>query len=313
LNEAVTAARAGVTAVVVGYNSARHLAALGRALTAGSVAPDVMLLVDNASTDDTVFHARAAGFDVYETGSNRGFGAACNEGLRLASTEFVLICNPDVRPSPDALELLVGALSRRPTAAIAGAACDRPGYARRFSTIGGNVWGFLPGWLQRRLKRLSPEAPVESGDAHVVDYVVGAFMLCRVAALREVDGFDERFFLYSEEEDLCRRLAQCGWQTLLLPEVDVAHEDRGSSEGVEQAVMASFYLHSVYRYYRKHRSRLYAELARCALSACVALDRAYRGLTRKRQVYGPGTATAPFRSMDSVRRDLARRAGRRPV
>jgi N-acetylglucosaminyl-diphospho-decaprenol L-rhamnosyltransferase len=303
----------GVTAVVVGYNSARHLADLGRALTAGSVVPDAMLLVDNASTDDTVPRARAAGFDVYETGSNRGFGAACNAGLRLASTEFVLICNPDVRPSPSALELLVGALSRHPTAAIAGAACDRPGHARRFSTIGGNVWGFLPGWMQRRLKRLSPEAPVGPGEAHVVDYVVGAFMLVRVAALREVDGFDERFFLYSEEEDLCRRLGERGWRTLLLPDVDVAHEDRGSSEGVERAVMASFYLHSLYWHYRKHRSRPYAELARLILSACVAFDRAYRGLTRKRQVYGPGTATAPFRRIDSVRRDVARRAGEPPA
>lgn len=302
-----------MTAVVVGYNSARHLADLGRALASGSVAPEVMLLVDNASTDDTAPRARTAGFDVYETGSNKGFGAACNEGLRLASTELVLICNPDVRPSPTALELLIGALSRHPTAAIAGAACDRPGHARRFSTIGGNVWGFLPAWLQRRLKRLSPEVPIAPGEAHVVDYVVGAFMLCRVAALRSVDGFDERFFLYSEEEDLCRRLGERGWQTLLLPDVEVAHEDRGSSEGVEQTVMASFYLHSVYRYYRKHRSRLYAELARCILSACVTVDRAYRGITRKRQVYGPGTATAPFRSIDSIRRELDRRAGRHPA
>lgn len=306
-----TPALSGVTAVVVGYNSARHLDSLAQALRGGSLAPDRLLLVDNDSADETVASARMAGFDVHETGRNDGFGAACNEGLRLADGDFVLICNPDVRPGRDAVKLLWAALRASPRAAIAGAACDRPLHARRFSTIAGNVWGFLPGGLQRSLERLSPEVPVASKGPQPVDYVVGAFMLCRAQALADVGGFDDGFFLYSEEEDLCRRLAERGWQTLLVPEVEVGHEDRGSSEGVRKSAMAAFYLHSVYRYYRKHRSRGYAELARCVLAACVLLDRAYRALARRPQVYEPGTAAAPFRDIDALRRELGTRGGRR--
>jgi GT2 family glycosyltransferase len=298
-------ASSGVTAVVVGYNSARHLAGLATALRGGSVIPDALLLVDNDSADDTIASGKDAGYQVHATGRNDGFGAACNHGLHLAKTQYVLICNPDVRPAPDALALLLRALSDSPRAAIAGAPCDRPLHARRFSTIAGNAWGFLPGALQRRLPRLSSEVPIAPGGPQSVDYVVGAFMLCRVRALLEVGGFDERFFLYSEEEDLCRRLGERGWRTLIVPGVDVGHEDRGSSEGVRKSAMASFYLHSVYRYYRNHRSRPYAELARCVMAACVLLDRAYRGLARRPQVYARQSAMAPFRNIDALRRSLA--------
>ncbi len=301
-----------MTVVVVSHNSARHLSVLGRALASGSLAPDRMLVVDNASVDDTVTRARLAGFDVHETGSNDGFGAACNVALHMTDTEFVLICNPDILPSLTALEQLVAALTATTTAAVAGAAFDRPFQARRFSRLSGTLWSFLPGWLQRPLKRFSVEIPVDpSKDQVVVDYVVGAFMLCRAAALRLVGGFDERFFLYSEEEDLCRRLGERGWQTIFVPHVTLTHKHSTSSEGVDGAVMAPFRFHSLYWYYRRYHSRRYAEFSRFTISMCVTIDRAYRALTRQRQVYGPRTAIAAFRSTDSIRRAHTRSSARR--
>lgn len=298
----------GVTAVVITYNSARHLPTLGRALACGSMVPARMLAVDNDSADDTVAQARLAGFELHETGANDGFGAACNTALRLVDTDFLLICNPDVRPSPTALKQLVDTLTETGTAAIAGVALDEPFQARQFSQLTGNLWSFLPGWLQLPLKRFERRVSVDPGEEHVVvDYVAGALMLCRVAALRSVGGFDERFFLYSEEEDLCRRLGEHGWQTVLVPSVTAVHQHSTSSEGVDRAVMAPFRFHSLYWYYRKYHSRPYAELARCLLSICVIIDRGYRALTGQHQVYGPSTAMAPFRSLDWVRRDFARR------
>ena len=303
---------AEVTAVVVTYNSARHLEALGCALTSCPLRPRRMLAVDNASTDDTVVRAKAAGFEVLETGSNDGFGAACNVGLRAASTEFVLFCNPDVRPSPDALGRLVTALVDNPTAAIAGVAFDNPYLARRFSTMAGGIWIFLPRSLQRPLRRFGIDMSIDlTSEQVVVDYVMGAFMLCRVAPLRLVDGFDERFFLYCEEEDLCRRLGEIGWQTLLVLTARATHETSTSSEGTDGKAMAPFLLHSLYWYYRKYHTRIYAEFARCVLSACVAIDRGYRAVTHKEQAYGPGTARAPFRSINSLRWESDRRAANR--
>jgi GT2 family glycosyltransferase len=124
-----------------------------------------------------------------------------------------------------------------------------------------------------------------------------------------VGGFDERFFLYSEEEDLCRRLETDGWKTLFVPSVTVAHRHSTSTNGVNAAAMATFRFHSLHAYYRKHRSPLYAELARVAIATCILVDRAYRTLTRQRQVYGPGAVTGAFRRIDFVRRDWERRHG----
>lgn len=293
-----------MTAVVVTHNSARHLAELGRALSAGSLAPSRALVVDNLSADDTVEQARAAGFEVLETGANRGFGAGCNAGLRATRTELVLFCNPDVRPSPTALERVAAALAGTSSAAIAGAVLGEHVRPRGFSRISKNVAGFLPEQLLERLRRLrGGTAPGGYGGSElVVDYVEGAFLLCRVEPLRSVEGFDEDFFLYCEEEDLSRRLLARGWQTLLVPAAVVSHEQRGSSAGFGSAAMAPFFTHSLYRYYRKYHSRGYAELARCVLAACVLLDRGYRAVTRQPQRYGRGAAQAPFRSAEWLHR-----------
>jgi N-acetylglucosaminyl-diphospho-decaprenol L-rhamnosyltransferase len=299
----------GVTAVVVAHNSARHLAALAGALSAGTLAPTRMLAVDNLSADDTVERARAAGFEVIETGTNDGFGAGCNAGLLAAQTEFVLFCNPDVRPSPTALERLAAALADDPTAAIAGAVLGEDVRPRGFSRISKNVAGFLPERLLSLARALRPKTPAGSSDANasrnaslLVDYAEGAFLLCRVAPLRSVEGFDERFFLYCEEEDLSRRLSERGWRTLLVVTARVSHEQRGSSDGFGAAAMAPFFTHSLYWYYRKYHSRPYAELARVVLAACVTVDRACRAIARQPQMYGRGAAIAPFRSATSVRR-----------
>lgn len=300
-----------VAVVVVTYNSARHLEALRIALSSGSVVPSRMLVVDNASQDDTVDRAVSAGFEVLEAGSNDGFGAGCNAGLHVITNEFVLICNPDVAPSSEALERLLIALKKTPNAAIAGAAFDEALPARKFIRITGQIVSFLP-------KRISCKFPLrryecrlqidQSQEQVVVDYAVGAFILCRSSALKSVGGFDERFFLYFEEDDLARRLAERGWLSLLVPAAFVAHEHNASSEGLDGPMMTPFRLHSAYLYYCKHHSRIYAEFARCILAVGVTLDRIYRRLAGRKQVYGAGTATAAFRSIESIRGDHERRA-----
>jgi N-acetylglucosaminyl-diphospho-decaprenol L-rhamnosyltransferase len=303
-----------VTVVVVTHNSAGHMVPLGGVLKSGCVLAARMLVIDNASIDGTGAEAEAAGFEVIRTTINNGFGAGCNIGLHAAATEFVIFCNPDARPAPHALERLVDALRARPMAAIAGPASSFPVEARGFARIGGDMWGFLPPWLQRRASRFASRVPVDRSQNNVaVDYVNGALIACRAEALRQAGGFDERFFLYSEEEDLCRRLAAHGWETLLVPAATIDHKASTSSTSVDEAVMAPFRFHSLYWYYRKYHPRPYAEMARAVHAACVTFDRIYRLLTRQRQVYGPGTALAPFRNIASVRRRHEQRPTKRPV
>jgi GT2 family glycosyltransferase len=291
-----------LSVVLVTFESARHLPELARALRSTSVTPHRVLVVDNASRDGTVALARAEGFEVIESASNDGFGAACNRALGLLDTPYVLFCNPDVRPSPEAIELLLRALEHAPGAASAGPALGGHAGVRRFSRLSASIASFLPGRIYGLLDRRAPTASLgPTAEPVAVDYVEGAFMLCRAEALRSVGGFDERFFLYHEEEDLCRRLGEAGWQTLLVPRAVAAHSQGTSSEGVAAGAMCAFRLHSLYWYHRRYHSRAYAELSRAAVALCVGCDRACRALARRAQVYPPGTALAAFHSIDALR------------
>jgi N-acetylglucosaminyl-diphospho-decaprenol L-rhamnosyltransferase len=298
-----TAGDCSVTAVIATYNSSRHLAPLAKLMATWSVRPGRTLIVDNASTDNTPEIAGANGLEVLRNSQNRGFGAACNKGLQIAGTEYVLLCNPDVRPASDALAALLNALAETPSAAVAGASLGNEPAARRFSRLTASIAGFLPRRVYRGLKGARRERTPAAGVERlpVVDYVEGAFMLCRVAALRSVGGFDERFFLYHEEEDLCRRLAERGWLTLLVPGAQAEHDHGSSSEGVGEGAMTAFRLHSLYWYHRKYHPRAYAELARLAVAACVLSDRLCRALTRRRQIYSAGAASAAFSSIGALR------------
>jgi N-acetylglucosaminyl-diphospho-decaprenol L-rhamnosyltransferase len=303
-----------VAVVVVSHNSSRHLAKLGEQLAAGTTVPARKVVVDNASRDGSPKVAAAAGFEVIETGRNDGFGAGCNAGLRAVENEFVLFCNPDIEPAPEAIEQLLSTLRKVPDAAIAGGDFDEERPGRRFARISGHIVGFLPGTINRRpaLARLERRFEIDrSAPYATVDYAVGAFILCRTAPVREIGGFDESFFLYFEEVDLALRLSRRGWKSLLVPSARVAHEHGASSEGVDAPTMTSFRMHSAYLYYRKHFPRPYAELARLVLAAGVLGDRAYRTLRGRPQVYGRGAATAPFRSLADVRRAHALGAGPR--
>lgn len=303
----VASARSSVTAVVVSYNSAHHLARLGNALKAGSIAPSRLLLIDNASRDASVACGAAAGFEVRKLDENIGFGAACNVGWRAASTEYVLFCNPDALPANDAVERLVDALASSTTAAIAGASSRHPGEARRFSRLSSNIWQFWPPWVKRRTRHYGPTVPIETSAPHaVVDFVEGAFILCRVDALRAVGGFDEQFFLYSEEEDLARRLRNAGWDSLLVPSAIVTHGRSESSINGSKSAMAPYRFHSLYWYYRRYHPRWYAECARCVLAVCVVLDRMYRRLLREPQLYDASTPLAAFRDIGALRRSYER-------
>jgi GT2 family glycosyltransferase len=300
-----------ITAIVVSYNSGQHIRGLAHALTHSKVVPRRWLLIDNDSSDDSVQAGEAAGFEVHRLNENRGFGGGCNVGLNAATTELVLFCNPDVLPADDALGRLVAALATAPDAAIVGAALQDPPQARRFSRLSSNLWQFLPRSMKRVASSCSPATQVDvKSPAIVVDFAEGALILARTDALRSVGGFDESFFLYSEEEDLSRRLRQRRWVTLMVPSARASHAVSKSSAGVDRAIMASFRFHSLYWYYRRYHGRWYAECARCLLAFCVMLDRGYRRVRGEPHLYSAASAVAAFRDINTIRRDHERQMRR---
>ena len=204
----------GITPVLVTYNSS---AILPWSLPALAGCPAVVI-VDNASADDTVERARALlpQAQIIRAGGNLGFGRANNLGIAAVRTDHALLLNPDARLAPGALQALHEAAARWPEAAIiAPVLYDAPGV----------VGDFFRGPFGAPASKPPPEP---AGDL-CAEFVTGAAMLLNLPRLREVGLFDPWFFLYFEDDDLCLRVRRAGHPIIVAQAARVEHHVRQSS------------------------------------------------------------------------------------
>ncbi|MDO9611961.1 MAG: glycosyltransferase family 2 protein [Serpentinimonas sp.] len=204
-----------VTVVVVTYNSAHCLPALAHLLRH---CPHVRV-VDNASADGCAAAATALlpHASVQALERNLGFGAANNRGLERVQTEFALLLNPDCELEPAALAQLVRSADAYPEAAVVAPQLTDPrGKAEINYRWPHTLW--------------PSKGPAATGAA-CVGFVCGAAMLLRLARFADIGFFDERFFLYYEDDDLCLRLFQLQRPMILDPACSALHRSRGSVRG----------------------------------------------------------------------------------
>lgn len=250
--------------VIVNYNGGAELA---RALQ--SVAHDAGahtwegLVVDNASTDGSadVAEAFAPRVMLVRNQQNVGFGRAVNQAIARTSAPFVLVMNPDCWVRPGAIETLMGELVRDAACAVVGPRILDPDGAEQGSARGDP--DMLTGLFGRTapLRRWWPglsvsrrnvvAAPPASGESVVVDWVSGACFMARRQAIEAVRGFDERYFLYWEDADLCRRLRAAGHRVRYVPAATAVHQVGRSSGTVRAAAIRAFH-ESAYLYYATH-------------------------------------------------------------
>jgi len=224
-----------VAAVVVNYKTAALTVACVASLRADGV--DEVVVVDSGSGDDT--GERLAASDAAAVfvplAHNPGYGAAANAGVRRTSAPTVLIANADLVVRPGTVAALASALAADPCLAVVGPRIDRPDgtrypSARAFPSLLDALGHGFAGLLttdnpwSRRYLRSDQEAPGPS------DWVSGACFAARREALDSVGGFDEGYFMFMEDVDLCWRLRRAGW--------DVAYEPAGVVTHVEGASRA---------------------------------------------------------------------------
>jgi GT2 family glycosyltransferase len=233
-----------VSVIIVAHENAATLgAALGPLHESAHV--DRIVVIDNASSDDSVARAASADADeVVALDGNLGFAAGVNRGLCTCDSEFVLLLNPDASIAPGDLDRLVAALCAQPDAVAAGPMLEDPdglptSGAHRFSTVWNRLalelpWFWRHDWFTSRL----PAGTVEraAGRTLSVDYVWGAAVLVRRDFLLAIGGLDERFFLYHEDEDLGRQARAQGGLVLLVTGACAQHIGEVSSGG--DAVLA---------------------------------------------------------------------------
>jgi GT2 family glycosyltransferase len=266
--------------VIVSYRSKRLLRECLRSLRDHPASGGMTVrVVDNASADGTAEMVRREFPEVILTVEplNVGFGAASNIAIRAGSAPYVLCLNPDTQVTAGALDRMVGLMEERIKLGISGCRLVlRDGtfdYAakRSFPTPVSALGHFTGIGRQRDSGLLAAyRAPeVESGP---VDAVNGAFMLMRRSALDEVGLFDEGYWMYMEDLDLCFRFAQAGWVTWYEPSVTVIHIKAGSSGTVRSPRLNYAFHYGMYRFYRKY----YAPSRSKVLSAAI-----YSGISVK--------------------------------
>lgn len=255
-----------VTAILVNYNAGpelrQALQSIALELTGQSWEG---IVVDNASSDGSAAIAREFGPEVrlVQNAENIGFARGVNRGLMLASAPLVLIMNPDSRLLPGAMATLRRELERHETCALVGPCILDPD-----GTVQGNARGdpdMFTGLFGRTtfLRRLLPDLPVSKRNvltdeptragkaSSKIDWVSGACMLARRDALGKIGGFDERYFLYWEDADLCRRLRTHGFHVRYVPGAMAVHRVGHSSRKVRAAATRAFH-DSAYLYYTTH-------------------------------------------------------------
>jgi len=268
--------RPRLSVIIVSYNTRSLLADCLASVAAEPLPPDEVIVVDNASADESAALVREQfpHVQVIANTENRGFAAACNQGLRLANGDFLCLLNPDTRLFPGALDALTNFLDAHPAVGVVGptllhADGTYQHAAFRFPTLPMALLDFFP--LNHRLlnSRLNGRYSFSLYEhPFAMDHPLGACLLVRREACAAVGLLDERFFMYCEEIDWCRRIKQAGWEIMHVPGARVVHH---GGQSTQQAAGHMFVeLHrSRFRLFAKHNSRRYQWAARAIVAVGV--------------------------------------------
>ena len=255
-------ATADVAVVIVNYDSGDDVSRAVRSVhdAAGDARVDIVV-VDNGSRDGSADRAEAAfpGLRVVRNERNLGFPSAANIGMRATTAPWVFLLNPDARVTAGTLGGLLKLAGDRPEAGVIGvltrggdgavypSARKVPTYAE--ATLHAFVSPFRPDNRWTRAYRLDGW---DRRSERSVDWVSGSSMLLRRAALDHVGLFDEGFFMYVEDLDLCTRMRQAKWDVWFTPELEVTHIGGTATRGKRRMTLE--HSRSMYRYFVKHRS-----------------------------------------------------------
>lgn len=283
-----------VLTVVLNYKTPElTLRAVEAALREMEGMAGAITVVDNDSGDGSYEMIQKAAQErgwsrvrVLQSGRNGGYGAGNNFGVRQglpdgSVPDYIYILNSDAFPQPGAIKVLLEHLQSHPQAGFAGSRIHGEDgvyhqTAFRFPTVFSEFESAAAtGPISRLLKRYIVPLP-EPLKTQTVDWMAGASLMVRYRVFEETQGFDERFFLYFEETDLCLRARQSGWTCVYLPESRVMHIGSVSTGMKTWKRMPAFWFDSRLWYFTKNHGVLYAGTATVAYLAGATLSRLRR-------------------------------------
>lgn len=256
-----------IAVVIINYNTCQELQAC-----IGSIKPEdasEVVVVDNNSSDGSVEMVRSKypWVTLLANKANVGYGAAANQAIANSTARYVVLLNSDTRLQPGSLKALSHYLDQHPRAAIVGPRLEGSDGTLQASCypfptpldtflenstcavfFGRLIRRYVPGIRGLYWRTWSHDSP------RIVPWLKGAALAIRREAFNAVGGFDESFFLYFEDADLCCRMKNAGWQVHFAPVTTVVHVGGASTEQV-RADMTAQLLHSTDLFYQRHSSR----------------------------------------------------------
>jgi len=227
-----------------------------------------VILIDNASSDGSVeaIQDQFPEVKIISNNENTGFSRANNQGIQIAGGSYVLLLNSDTVIEATTLDTMIRYMETHPKVGASGCklilpdgtlddACKR-GFPTPLASFY-YAFGFSkrhpsdPKYNQYKLTHLDPD------QEHVVDCLVGAFMMVREEVIEQVGGLDEEFFMYGEDIDWCYRIKDAGWKITYYPKTTVIHYKGASSRKKPNKIIYEFH-RAMVLFHRKHYARKYS-------------------------------------------------------
>lgn len=275
-----------IAVVIVSYNTRELLLeCLASVIESARQIPAEIITVDNDSKDGSAEAVRELYPDVKIIANrvNLGFGAACNQAIKASRAPFILLLNSDARVTTESLRILYNSVALNEGCGASGCRLvDDKGCktvnTRNFLTPFNQaleLTGITKYIGSRHLSRTyHPGAASKPADCSV-DWIDGACLMLKREALDQIGLFDEQFFMYSEDEDLCMRLRKRGWSICYSDEATAVHYGGRSSVKNRCELLRQFYFSQMLFLY-KHRSQVSVLLFAVAMIMVLAIKRAFR-------------------------------------
>lgn len=235
--------RLDLSVIIVSYNTADFLGRCLNSVASQSSVNSEVIVVDNCSQDGSpdFLRKKFPWVKLIANDRNLGFSQANNQALKICKGRYVYYLNPDTEVQPNAFGKMVDFMDSHPDVGLAGTRLVYPD-----GSLQPSVEKRYPGqrYTQNELKDLK-------GD---IAWVLGASMIARQALIRTLEGFDENFFLYGEDLDLCLRIRRAGWIIGHIPEAEVIHWEGQSERGNLPVEVWEKKIKAEFGFYRKHYS-----------------------------------------------------------
>jgi GT2 family glycosyltransferase len=267
-----------VSVVIVNWNAGEYLTRAVASVFADPFPGAVeVLVVDNASSDDSIARLRAteSRAHVVQRTENTGFARGCNAGIRASRGRHLLLLNPDAELRPGALAALMGAADAYPDAGVLGGVVVAPDgvvdpASRRNVPTPAMALTRLVGvpWIARLLVPAYNVEATRKERAPEVGAVSGSFLLLRRSVFEALNGFDERFFLYAEDLDLCHRARIAGWTVRSVTAAEAVHHKHVCAAKAPYRALWYFYW-TMILFHSKHYAARHWRIVNLAVYAAV--------------------------------------------